>query len=59
MGPCLQRGHTQMCACNTHTHTDTHIRFSPKETFVLHEQLDKLTGLRACACVTLIGVCVC
>lgn len=36
-----------------------HIHFSPKETFVLHEQLDKITGLRVCDWVTQICVCVC
>lgn len=37
-----KRRHAQMCA---------------RETFVLHEQLDKITAQRACACITSINGC--
>lgn len=54
MGPCFAApSHTDVCEIQTHIH------FPAKETFVLHAQPDKITGLRAYACVTQNCVCVC
>lgn len=46
---CAHNVHTQIFACSN----------SPKETFVLQEQLDKITALSACVtCINVCGCCV-